>query len=699
MSSTVKFSIAVTVLVLGLFGLWFAGRAPDPVAPRSVPAPLAVSPPTAPPASVERTPAEDARSTDARSTDARSTDARSTDARAIAADPARADRPRTSVAIDSNGWRLLGSVRAAADSAPVPEARIDLWLRHADGSTSPLARTSSAADGAFAAELQPIGALDPSQLTGARVAGRVEAANFQPFEVSVPLATAVEKRLALDARLVDGAAVRGRAVDADEKPVPRATAAISIADGRSGPGGLTLVSEAEADSDGYFALGFSAERKLFLSVRADGVGVHAREIEVEPRRDLDVGDVVLRGGDALAGFVRHLDGTPVALLELWAIEGETGFKPDGLEIAVRRAREVERDDAGLSWSRTYTDAGGHFSFRGLRPDHFMLKSADATIVVEPRQGRWQPGQTNVELQVHTPLLLVRVVDEAGAPVSGALVEVTELGVEADGTYTPGGTRRAVARGSDAAASFSADPETPMAVRARLRGRVSPEKVVFFGQGTQHLTETLILAPRAKSGSLRLSVAGTPAEKVALRVALASPATGQRDEDLGVLEADAQGVVAGVPAGEHQLVVDFAGEAGAWFFPWTSRTPARVAPDAETAVVIEPVVGSRLAVRCELVGPPPKGFEDRASSTNERERFGARLVLAPAGGGPERTLDLRLGESDVYLILPGESAEARDLLTPGDWIVRVEGASWMSTETPIRLVAGRRMAATVEVRGR
>ena len=40
-----------------------------------------------------------------------------------------------------------------------------------------------------------------------------------------------------------------------------------------GPGGLTLVSETEADGDGLFALGFSAEKKLFLTVRADGIGV------------------------------------------------------------------------------------------------------------------------------------------------------------------------------------------------------------------------------------------------------------------------------------------------------------------------------------------------------------------------------------------------------------------------------------------
>ncbi len=83
----------------------------------------------------------------------------------------------------------------------------------------------------------------------------------------------------------------------------------------------------------------------------------------------------------------------------------------------------------------------------------------------------------------------------------------------------------------------------------------------------------------------------------------------------------------------------------------------------------------------------------------RSFLGARFVLVPAAGGPERTLDLRLGEADVYLLVPGESAEARDLLPAGDWIVRVEGTHWMPTQTRIRLIAGRRLAATVEVRSR
>lgn len=688
MSASGKFAVALAVLAVLLVAL-FVVRQPGGRGDAAVPAPRAAPPPAAQP---NVAPAAGA---------AQSADhpAAQPSGRTAAADPAALDAPRSPAPSAIEGWRAQGSVRAAAGSAPIAGARIDLWLRHTDGSSSPLGRATSAADGAFALGLDRLTQVDAAQLANARVEGRIEAAGFQPFAVSVPLSSAVAQRVALDARLVDGAAVRGRAVDSAGKPVPRATAAISIADGRSGPGGLTLVTEAEADGDGLFALGFPAAGKLFLTVRADGVGVHSREIEVEARRDRDVGDVVLKGGPPLAGVVLYADDTPAPLLELWALEGETAFKPDAFESAVRRTREVERDDAGLSWSRTFTDAEGRFAFHGLRPDHFSLKAADPAIVIEPRQGRWEPGQTNVQLQVQTPLLVVRVVDESGAAMPGALVEVTDLGVEADGAFTPGGTRRIVARGASAAASFSADPETPMAVRARLRGKVAPEKIVFFGQGTQHLEETLVLAPRPKPGSLRFTVAGTEASRVSLRVALASPATGQRDEDLGVLEADAQGVVAGVPAGDHQLVVDFAGEAGAWFFPWKSRTAVHVAADAQTEVVVEPVVGARLALQCVLSGPPPKGYDESAPAAQRRDRFGARFVLVPAGGGQERTLDLRLGAEDVYLLVPGETAEARDLQSAGDFVVRVEGQHWMSTETRIRLTAGRRFAATVELRAR
>jgi hypothetical protein len=275
-----------------------------------------------------------------------------------------------------------------------------------------------------------------------------------------------------------------------------------------------------------------------------------------------------------------------------------------------------------------------------------------------------------------------------------------LGLEADGSFTPGGTRRAVARGPAAAATFSADPETPLALSARLRANAAPEKIVFFGQGTLHLEETLVLAPRARGGALRFHVAGADPAELGLRVALASPATGLRDEDLGVLEADAQGLVAGVPPGEHRLHVDFTGAVGGWYFPWESPAPVKVAAAGETVVAIEPVQGARLAIECALTGPPPAGFEGAAS---KRERYGARFVLAPAdaapGSGSERTLDLRLGAEDVYQLVPGETAESRDLLPPGDWTLRVEGAHWMPTQTRVRLVAGRRLAALVEVRAR
>lgn len=644
--------------------------------------------------------------------------------------------PRTpaTAALDPNapGWQARGTVRSAAELQPIAAAHIDLSLRRDDGTELQLARTETGADGAFAVALAAVDEL-PWPASGSpthaeRVIARISADGFQPLVVTVPLAGGSEpqaptardadsqtsatrdaqgiaptnagQRVMFDARLVDGAALRGRAVDGEGRPVPHATAALSILDERSGPGGLRLLVEGVADEEGRFALGFGPSAKLILSVRADGVGTNSIEVEVEARRDRDLGDVVLGGGEPLSGIARHIDGTPARRLELIAVEGELAFREDGLETAVRRAREVERG-GGLSWSRTITDAGGYFSFRGLKPQHYALKTADSRITMEPRQARWEPGQSNVELTIETPMLHVRVTDAAGNPVPGALVECTDLSTEEDGSFTSGDTRRGVTRGATADVAFSADPETPLALRARSGSRMSPESIVYFGQGTQHVETTLVLAAGVRTGTLRFLVEGIDAARVRVRAALASAATGTRDEGVGVLEADADGVVRDVPVGKFRLVLDFAGEDGAWCFPWKSKSAIEIAAEGETNVVVDPERGARLAIECALSGAPPSGWID--GNENKRAAFGARIVLAPAdtapGGPGERTLDLRLGDEDVYQLLPDETAEVRDLLPAGDWVLRVEGARWISTATPIRLIAGRRLSAVVELRAR
>jgi len=628
-------------------------------------------------------------------------DAASASARAPAvpaSDAPAVTGPSSSTSRSGEGWTARGSVRASAGATPVADARVLLEVRTTEGVVLDVARARSDASGAYTAALPGLDALNARDLASARVEARVEAAGFQPFEAGAGFPPGKSRDVTIEARLDEGAALRGRAVDARGAPVPRATAAISLRDGRSGPGGLTLVDETIADSEGRFALGFAAGGKFHLSLRAENVGVHARELELVARRDHDVGDVTLGGGDRLSGIALHVDGTPAKNIELWAIEGETSFQPESFATAVRRAREVERNE-GLSYARAYTDEAGRFEFLALRPDHYAVKAADPVIVVEPRQARFEPGQTTLELRVETPILVVRVVDDKGTPVPRALVEATELGLEADGSYSPGGTRRAATRGARALATFSADPETPLAIRARLGERVSEERIVFFGVGTLHVEEELALGARRSNGRIRFDLVGTDAEALTMRLAVASAATRLVDEDLGLLDVGADGTVSGIPPGEHRLILDFAGDAGAWYFPWKSPAAVVVPGEGEVVVPVEPVAGARLALEGELVGPPPSGLDEAANPALHRDRFGARFVLVPAAGGPERSLDLRLGGEDVQMLLLGEKAEARDLLPAGDYMVRVEGARWMSTETRIRLLPKKRLAVRIELRSR
>ncbi len=617
--------------------------------------------------------------------------------------------PAMAVRNATDGWSASGRVTAraanaegGAQDAPVAGAHVDLWLVLADGTRTLLARTRSAADGTFAASLEPIDALGPLRLLAASLLARVHAAGFQPGETTRALDGGTAHRsIVADVRLVAGHALRGRAVDAGGQPVPEAQASLSIADERAGPAGRQLLVEAQADANGAFALGFASKARVMLLVRADGVGVHWAEIDLEAR-DHDAGDVVLSGGPPLAGRASYVDDEPAPHIELWAIENSTAFKPDAFETVVRRARIVETE-SGLSWSKARTDAAGRFEFRGLRPDHYAILSADPAIVLEPRQGRWEPGQTTVQIQVQTPLLVVRVTDAAGAPAPGAVVEATDLGVDADGSFIAGSTRRAVARGANAAVTFSADPETPVALRARARGAQSEERVVYFGQGTLHLEHVLVLAPRGAEGRVRLVLADTVSGEVTFRAAIASVATGQRDEDVGLLEASADGLVSGVPPGEHSLEVDFGGTGGTWFFPWRSPDPVRVTSGEETRVLVVPEIGARLAVAASSSGPPPPGLGDPAASPAaaalQRDRFGVRVTITPAEGGSERALPLRVGGADVVALLPGEVAEVDVLLPPGDYVLGTGGTRWMHVKTPVRLVAGRRLEAHVDVRAR
>lgn len=622
------------------------------------------------------------------------------------AQTARETLPASAVRNATGGWNASGRVTgrpadaaSGAPDAPVPGASVDLWLVLADGTRSLLARTRSAEDGTFAASLEPVDALGPLRLVAASVVARVQGPGFQPGATARALdGGAAQRAITADVRLVPGHTLRGRAVDANGKPVPEAQASLSIADERAGPAGRALLFETQADADGAFALGFASKARVMLLVRADGAGVHWAEIDLEAR-DHDAGDVELTGGPPLAGRATYVDDEPAPHIELWAIESSTAFQPDAFETAVRRARIIETE-TGLSWSKTRTDAAGHFEFRGLRPDHYAILSADSAIVLEPRQGRWEPGQTNVEIQVQTPLLVVRVTDAAGVPAPGAVIEATDLGVEADGTFLAGGTRRAVARGPLAAATFSADPETPMALRARARGAQSEERVVYFGQGTLHLEHVLVLAPRGAEGRLRLSLADAAAGEVTYRAAIASLATGQRDEDVGLLEAGADGLITGVPPGEHRLELDFGGTGGQWFFPWRSSDPVRVTSGEETRVLVTPEVGARLAVSVSLSGPPPPGLGDPAASpaaaSLQRDRYGVRVSITPAAGGSERALPLRVGGEGVVALLPGEVAEVDVLLAPGDYVLGTGGTRWMHVKTPVRLVAGRRLEAHADV---
>ncbi len=594
-------------------------------------------------------------------------------------------------------WHAAGSVHARG-GPPLGAATVSLALRTVDGDETPLGEARSAADGAWRLALPALDARSPLELAGVFVVARADAAGFQPLTTQRRIEDSFDSaRVAIDLYLVPGSALRGRAVDDEGRPVARATAALFVRGPSGGSAELIPAGEVRADAGGRFALGFVSAAGYHLLVRAEGVGVHRARLDLAADQDRDLGDLALRGGDPLRGVALHADGQPAQHLELWALEGNMAFRPNGLAEAVGRIALAELGD-GLSIGRTWTDAQGRFSIGGLRPDHYALVSPDPGIVIEPRQGRWEPGQQNVTLTVHSPRIVVTVVDGEGRPVPGAVVECTEVSLEDEGRALAGETRRAVTRGAEGVATFAADPETPVAIRARARGVSSAERLVFLGQGVEHREEQLVLSAPRGTGRIRLVYGGDPVpQPPRLCAVLTSPVSGLRDEERGTLEADASGVLHDVPAGEHGLIVEALG--GHWF-PWRSSVPVRVEPGAETPVTVAPRLGGRLTVRCTLVGRPPSGLEELAPEGGARRgRFGVHFTLTPLGGGRTQALALRVGDAEHPALLPGESGLTTALLEPGDYTLRAEGPAWIGSEATVRVVPGSEIPAVIDVRAR
>ena len=235
---------------------------------------------------------------------------------------------------------------------------------------------------------------------------------------------ASEPRL-LDVGGAQGARVRGRLVDADGTPRPGIRLAL-VDTGDGSADELAFLSAPRilardgvpSDAAGTFELEARgpANRFYLCLQRLDGLTQWVREVGVLPRVTIDLGDIVLRAPERLAGFVHDTAGRPIAGAEVLCADGPSFLQAwigcTSAPIAAALWQHVIPDEAWIQSFvalmpgavRTQTDAGGAFAVELLLADRSQLFVAAraAGMTVETNVPDWagtnDPSSANLVLR-------------------------------------------------------------------------------------------------------------------------------------------------------------------------------------------------------------------------------------------------------------------------------------------------------------
>lgn len=196
-----------------------------------------------------------------------------------------------------------------------------------------------------------------------------------------------------------GLGVRGRVVDVEDRPIAGAEIALTPAF-RAGSFEMPLIGRehaktATSGADGSFALAAVALGRYRVSARAEGfLAAEPREIEIAPESEALI--LVLGQGAILAGKATTIEGRPVAGARILA--GETS---------------------------AVSDAEGFYRVVGVTPGQLALEARHPIY-------RRIEREVTISLETENVLDLVfeggvavagRVIDEAGEPIAGAVVEI------------------------------------------------------------------------------------------------------------------------------------------------------------------------------------------------------------------------------------------------------------------------------------
>jgi len=600
--------IGALVVLLGL-GVWvFRGeRDAKRSAPRAGPSPSAAAAPTTP-----------------------ATLAANPKARVPVAPPEPAG---PSVAVPpgaaSARWRVEGAVVVEATGLGVSGARIRLALARGSRQVA-LPPLVADAEGRFGVDL--------SMLDGQSRAARSQTAllgiAFGPGGLSdrsvmgaLPTFASRELRgdpgaVKVQIALRPGGIARGRVVDAPGRPVAGARVAIY---------GDTDFFHADSDAEGRWEAPMPSAGAGFLLASADGVGSGVLpSLEWPEGRDLDVGDVILRGTGVLAGSVAFADGTPLADVAVFA---SAVGGPSGGAAAELKA------EPGTHGATVRTDAAGRFRLVGLRPGRWRVSPIADGGRDGPGAREVAAGDLDVALRVEGHLLRIHLADETGAPVAGVPVRLSWGSPPSGATVTSGES----ATGEPALVPADVD----VTVVATIEGFPPIEEILHAGAKGQETPVRVVIREGRPPGLLALSSPSStpPVRRYALEVV--TEKTGTRVDFESSMLGSMVSAPVPLPAGRYRVTATPLGadedESTGMGLPYASAVEIRSGETAHVEVPARRGGRPRLTldrIRAKLAvvegalaypqsGGPPIPLEGWVQRTDGGTQWGAPLAIDPA----------------------------------------------------------------------
>jgi hypothetical protein len=284
----------------------------------------------------------------------------------------------------------------------------DTWQEVASGTTNQ--------DGTYALEADALSGMD-EVLPGPEIWVYFQADGHQDSSQRAVRDTRNKGTWQASARLLPGACLVGRVVDATGAPVAAAEVNYEIVAEANGLPTPTLrlgPKPQRSDEHGQFRLGVPEGHISKVIARKLSRGYVESAIDQDVKQaDVQVGDLALHALEHLSGRVVYPDGKPARGLGLLAQQTIDLTQP-------RPSPDLARGGSAqplTRWSsRTRTGEDGHFAFDDLQPGAYSIIEQDLDVIGVPQRGagplRQTWGATEPGTPIHTGRSDVELVTEA-----------------------------------------------------------------------------------------------------------------------------------------------------------------------------------------------------------------------------------------------------------------------------------------------